>query len=135
MDFIRRVFTPRGDRDWKVQFLQHVLSGGVATFAHYLVMWCALSVQAWPILATSIGFLAGASVRFLVSYFHIFEPERNVIGALPHFILSLLIQMLLNAALLAMLLAFGIPIWPAQVATTISLTVFNFLMYKFWVFR
>ena len=50
MDFIRRIITPRGDQDWKIQFLQHVLSGGVATLAHYLVMWCALSLQARPVL-------------------------------------------------------------------------------------
>jgi len=118
-----------------VQFFQHVLSGGVATAAHYLFMWCALALQLWPVAATSIGFLAGASVRFFFSYFHIFEPERNVMDALPHFILSLLLQLLLNAALLSILLTVTARVWPAQVMTTIGLTIINFLIYKYWVFK
>ncbi|MDZ4731401.1 MAG: GtrA family protein [Xanthomonadales bacterium] len=112
-----------------------MLSGGLATAAHYFIMWCALSFQSRPVVATSVGFFAGATVRFFFSYFHIFEPERNVIDALPHFILSLLLQMILNAALLAILLTFTTMVWPAQVMTTIGLTILNFLMYKYWVFK
>lgn len=98
-------------------------------------MWVALSFQLWPVLATSIGFVAGASVRFFFSYFHIFEPERDVKGAMPHFVLSLLLQWALNAVLLALLLSLGTPVWPAQIVTTVALTVGNFLMYKYWVFK
>ncbi len=98
-------------------------------------MWFALLFQLWPVLATSIGFLGGATVRFFFSYFHIFEPEKDVRGALPHFVLSLLLQLALNAALLAVLLTLTTLVWPAQIATTIGLTIFNFLMYKYWVFK
>ena len=98
-------------------------------------MWLALSIQLFPTLATTIGFLAGATTRFLFSYFHIFEPERDVKNALPYFILALTLQMLLNAGLLALLLSANLPVWPSQVFITGMLTVFNFLAYKFWVFK
>ena len=55
--------------------------------------------------------------------------------ALPHFVMALALQMVLNAGLLALLLAVDVPVWPAQVITTGALVVFNFLVYKFWVFK
>ena len=122
-------------KDWRIQFFQHLLTGAVATAAHYIVMWLALSVQLLPTLATTIGFAVGATTRFLFSYIHIFEPERDVVNALPHFVLALTLQMLFNAGLLALLLSVNIPIWPSQVLTTGLLTVFNFMAYKFWVFK
>ena len=133
--FFRRIITPRSSSDWKVQFIQHLMTGVVATAAHYVVMWFALSAQLWPALATTIGFSVGATTRFLFSYFHIFEPERDVSGALPHFILALTLQMVLNAVLLTLLLTITTLVWPAQILTTIVLTAFNFLVYKFWVFK
>ena len=133
--FFRQLVTPGGNSSWKVQFFQHLITGVIATAAHYVVMWFALSLQAWPVLATSIGFTAGAATRFFFSYFHIFEPERDIIKALPHFLLALALQLVLNAALLAFFLALGVPVWPAQVLTTGSTVISNFLVYKYWVFK
>ena len=133
--FFRQVVTPGGSDSWKVQFFQYLITGVIATAAHYVVMWFALSLQLWPILATTVGFMAGASTRFFFAYFHIFEPERDVLGAVPHFLMSLALQMALNAALLALFLALNIPVWPAQVLTTGLMVVSNFLIYKFWVFK
>jgi putative flippase GtrA len=133
--FLKKVVTPGGSSSWKVQFFQHIVSGVIATAAHYIVMWFALTLQLWPVLATTIGFTAGAATRFFFSYFHIFEPERDVIKALPHFAMALSMQMVLNAALLTLFLTFTTLIWPAQIVTTGLLVVFNFLVYKFWVFK
>jgi putative flippase GtrA len=43
--------------------------------------------------------------------------------------------MLANTALLGALLATGIGVWPAQIATTILLTFANYAAYRLWVFR
>jgi putative flippase GtrA len=133
--FLKQVITPGGSGSWKVQFFQHLVTGVVATAAHYIVMWFALNLQLWPVVATTIGFTAGATTRFFFSYFHIFEPERDVIKALPHFVLALSLQMVLNAALLALFLTMTTLVWSAQILTTGLLVVFNFLVYKFWVFK
>ncbi len=131
----KRVFTPGGGTDWQIQFLQHVITGAAATAAHYAVMWLCLSAYLMPAVSTSIGFIAGAATRFLFSYFHIFMPARAVARALPHFVMALALQMVFNAALLTLFLSAALPVWPAQLLTTGLLTVFNFLTYKFWVFR
>lgn len=135
VQFLRQVVTPGGSSSWQVQFFQHLVTGVIATAAHYVVMWFALNLQLWPVMATTIGFTAGASTRFFFSYFHIFEPERDVMKALPHFVMALALQMVINAVLLAILLAVEVPVWPAQVITTGALVIFNFLVYKFWVFK
>ncbi len=132
---LRRVVARRASDDWQVQFFQHLVTGAVATAAHYTVMWLALSAQLLPALATTIGFVVGATTRFLFCYFHIFEPERDVAKALPHFLLALTLQMLINAGLLALFLSVDLPVWPSQVLVTGILTVFNFMAYKFWVFK
>ncbi len=132
---LRQIVTPRGDNSWKIQFIQHVVTGAIATAAHYSVMWVALELSLVPVLATTVGFTAGATTRFLFNYFHIFEPEKDVYRAVPHFLLSLALQMALNAALLTLLLQMSGLLWPSQVVTTVLLTTLNFLMYKFWVFK
>ena len=132
---IRDVLSSRSDGGWHIQFIQHLVTGVIAMAAHYFVMWLALSIQFVPVLATTCGFVVGAATRFFFSYFHIFEPEKDVARTLPHFVLALALQMLANAALLALLLSINLPVWPAQLLTTAMLAGINFLAYKFWVFK
>jgi len=131
----RQVITSRSDAGWKIQFIQHLVTGVMAMAAHYAVMWVALSFQVLPVLATTLGFILGATTRFIFSYFHIFEPERDVVNAVPHFVLALALQMVINAGLLALFLSINLPVWPAQLLTTGLLAGFNFIVYKFWVFK
>ena len=132
---LRDLAVSGGDKGWKVQFFQHLVTGIIATAAHYIVMWLILLAEISPAIATSIGFVAGATTRFLFSYYHIFEPARNWSTALPFFIFALAMQMGLNVLLLTVFISLNIPLWSSQVITTILLTSFNFLVYRFWVFK
>lgn len=122
-------------RDWIVKFFLHVVTGVAAVLAHYGLMALALRADAAPIIATSIGFIGGAVVRFLTAYFHVFEPVESVRFALPRFLLALTAQWVLNALLLAALMQASLSVWAAQVVTTIALTFVNYLVYRLWVFR
>jgi putative flippase GtrA len=139
MNRIGRVFSAvtasRSNGGWIIQLMQHLATGVVAMTAHYVVMWLALAIQLTPVLATTAGFIVGATTKFFFSYFHIFEPERGVANAIPHYILALALQMAVNAGLLTALLSIDLPVWPAQLLTTVLLAGFNFLAYKFWVFK
>ncbi|MBE9549946.1 MAG: GtrA family protein [Proteobacteria bacterium] len=132
---IKTVSRGQGNKGWAVQFFQHLVTGVIATAAHYAVMLIILSWQHWPIVATSLGFIVGAITRFVFSYYHIFEPESHVTGALLRFLVLLGIQMAVNAGLLALLLTTNLSVWPAQIITTVLLTVVNFIMAKYWVFK
>jgi putative flippase GtrA len=122
-------------RDWLARFVRHVLTGVVAVLVHYGLMSLALRANAAPLVATSIGFIGGAIVRFLTAYFHVFAPSESVTFALPRFLLALAAQWALNALLLGGLMQAGLSVWVAQITTTILLTFVNYLVYRLWVFR
>lgn len=122
-------------QDWLVRFARHVLTGVFAVLVHYGLMSLALRADAAPIVATSIGFIGGAIVRFLTAYFHFFAPSQSVGFALPRFLLALIAQWALNALLLNGLMQAGLSVWIAQITTTVLLTFVNYLVYRLWVFR
>jgi putative flippase GtrA len=116
-------------QDWIVRFARHVLTGIFAVLVHYGLMSLGLRADAAPLVATSIGFIGGAIVRFLTAYFHVFAPSESVAFALPRFLFAL------AALLLGALMQAGLSVWTAQIATTILLTFVNYLVYRLWVFR
>ena len=98
-------------------------------------MFALLRAGLGPVSASACGFVAGAATRFVMSYAHIFSPTRGVQSAGARFAVAIGAQFVANSALLALLTGEGIGVWPAQVATTIVLTVVNYLAYRWWVFR
>lgn len=122
-------------RGWISGFSLHVITGVFAVVAHYSLMWLVLRVDAEPVVASSIGFTAGALVRFQLSYTRVFSPTIGIPSAALRFVFALSCQMLANAAFLAILIRLGVGLWLAQVIVTIALTVGNYLLYRLWVFR
>lgn len=120
---------------WVHTFSLHVVTGFAAVAAHYALMYALLRVGLTPVPASAIGFLAGALTRFILSYAHIFAPTRGVQAAGARFVVAIAAQLTANSALLAALTHAGLAVWPAQVLTTILLTVVNYLVYRWWVFR
>ncbi len=115
-------------------FVLHCVTGAVAVLVHYSLMYLALAIGATALIASSIGFLGGAISRFFLSYHQVFNPSRPRSSAAVHFVVSLGIQFVLNGVVLSGFLAIGIAVWPAQIATTILLTIVNYAMYRLWVF-
>lgn len=120
---------------WIHTFSLHVITGFAAVAAHYALMYALLRAGLPPVPASAIGFLAGALTRFVLSYAHIFAPTRGVHVAGVRFVIAIAAQLAANSALLAALTQAGVPVWPAQVLTTVLLTVANYLVYRWWVFR
>jgi putative flippase GtrA len=115
-------------------FVLHIATGVLAVAAHYGAMWLFLQATIPSLIATSLGFLFGAVTRFFLSYYHIFSPSAAIPKAAGKFIFALAVQMICNALFVAGFLEF-IPIWEAQIATTVTLTLFNYIAYRIWVFR
>ena len=114
----------------------HVATGFAAVAAHYALMYALIrGTGLAPVPASACGFLAGALTRFVFSYAHIFTPTRGMHTAGVRFVVAIAAQLAANSALLAGLTHAGMPVWPAQVLTTVVLTVVNYLVYRWWVFR
>ena len=120
---------------WLHSFSLHVITGFAAVAAHYALMYALIRAGLAPVPASAIGFLAGALTRFVLSYAHIFAPTRGVQAAGVRFVVAIAAQLAANSALLAALTESGMRVWPAQILTTILLTVVNYLVYRWWVFR
>lgn len=117
------------------RFTLHVVTGFAAVAAHYGAMAALLAAGFPPVPASSLGFAAGAIVRFTLAYRHVFDPTLPVAHSGLRFAIALGAQALANAALLSAGLALGIPTWPAQLGTTILMTFANYAAYRLWVFR
>lgn len=120
---------------WIHSFSLHVVTGFAAVAAHYALMYALLRAGLPPVPASAVGFLAGALTRFVLSYAHIFSPTRGVHVAGVRFVVAIAAQLAANSASLAGLTHAGLGVWPAQVLTTLLLTVVNYLVYRWWVFR
>jgi putative flippase GtrA len=120
---------------WAYGFCLHVIAGLFATSAHYTVMYILIHAGIAGVLASTLGFGAGASVRFLLSYFHVFSPTSGIRKVMFRFVLALFIQMVANSLLLSSLMAAGLTVWKAQIITTVSLTIFTYIGGKLWIFR
>jgi putative flippase GtrA len=116
-------------------FTLHVATGFAAVAVHYALMYALMTVGVAPVPASAGGFLGGALTRFMFSYAHIFAPTQGVNAAGLRFVVAIAAQLAANSALLGVLTDAGVGVWPAQVATTILLTVVNYLVYRWWVFR
>ena len=98
-------------------------------------MYGLMRIGVSPLPASAAGFMAGALTRFVLSYAHVFAPTQGVHAAGLRFIIAIAAQLAANTGLLAALTATGLAVWPAQVLTTVLLTVVNYLVYRWWVFR
>jgi putative flippase GtrA len=116
-------------------FSLHVLTGFVAVGAHYGVLYVLLRAGLTPLVGSAVGFCAGAVTRFALSYWRVFSPSHSLTVAGRRFVVAIAVQALANTALLALLLAAGLTVWPAQIATTVLLTFANYAVYRLWVFR
>lgn len=116
-------------------FSLHVLTGFAAVAVHYGALYVLLKLSVPPLLASGIGFCGGAATRFALAYWRVFTPSHGLTTAGRRFVIVIGIQAVTNTALLGALLASGVGVWPAQIATTVVLTFANYVAYRLWVFR
>jgi putative flippase GtrA len=114
----------------------YVAAGLAATATHYVVMVLLVSQAQLPeVVASSIGFIAGAFVKYPLNYWAVFASEQAHSVAIPRFILSLAIGFTLNAAVFAILLRLlDVHYMVSQVLTTGTVLFVNYLLARYWIF-
>ena len=118
------------------KFAAYVVAGLAATATHYVVMVVLINQLRLPeVAASSIGFLAGACVKYPLNYWAVFSSEQEHRVAIPRFIISLAIGFALNALLFAILLrALDVHYMVSQVLTTGTVLFVNYLLARYWIF-
>jgi putative flippase GtrA len=118
------------------KFIVYCAVGALATGAHYAVM---VGLVRWggasEVVATCIGYVCGAFVKYPLNYGLVFSSKERHSVAVPKFAASLVIGFLLNAAVFAALLrVIDAYYMVSQVITTGIVLFANYLLARYWIF-
>ena len=115
----------------------YVGAGGIATASHYVTTIAAVELASVrPVIASAVGFVVGALVKYYLNYFVAFRSGERHAVAVPRFVVMLAILLGLNTLVFALLNeAFGLHYMIAQVVTTGLLIPPGYLLSRLWVFR
>jgi putative flippase GtrA len=122
--------------NWAPQFVRFAMTGGLATLLHYAIL---IALVTWgridPVVASSIGFAVSTVLNYAVNARFTFRSERPHAQALPRFVAVALVGFGCNAVLLWVLHTIaGLPYLLAQVAATVGVLGWNFVMNRTWTF-
>ena len=120
----------------RTQFLRFSGVGVVGTGVHYLVL--IVLVQAMkidPVVASSIGAIAGAIVNYRLNYTFTFNSDKPHHDAMTKFFVVAGTGLLINAALMELFT--GLMAWHyliAQIVTTLLVLLCTFTGNRYWTF-
>jgi putative flippase GtrA len=118
------------------KFIAYCFAGVLATGAHYAVMvglvrWA----EAPEVLATCVGYIVGALVKYPLNYGLVFSSRERHSVAVPKFIAALAIGFVLNAGVFALLLRFLDAYYMVSQVITTGIVLFaNYLLARYWIF-
>jgi putative flippase GtrA len=116
-------------------FLRFLMSGGLATGIHWLVMWEMLELQFDATISTAVGATCGAAINYILQYYHAFRCKERHSVVLQNYILGCGIGWIANLVLFFLFFNFLLPSAAgAQLLTTGLVTCLNFYLYRKVVF-
>ncbi len=118
------------------RFILYSVAGVAAVATHYGVMVALVTWANLPeVAASSLGFLAGACVKYPLNYWTVFASRQRHRIAMPRFVLALAVSFALNALVFAVLLrALDVHYMVSQVLTTGVVLVVSYLLARYWIF-
>ncbi|MFM9848190.1 MAG: GtrA family protein [Hyphomicrobiaceae bacterium] len=118
------------------QFLRFACVGLAATGVHYAILIALVEFrQIGPVPATTLGFVAGAFVSYVLNRRYTFKASGQFGPGLAKYYGALSVGLALNAIIVAVLSSGGLPYLLAQVVATGVVLIWNFLTARLVVFR
>lgn len=118
------------------QFARYAGAGVIGTAAHYAVLVALVQVaQAGAVAASTAGAIVGAGINYFLNHRFTFASERSHRRALPRFAAIAVAGIVLNALVLAAVLALAGPHYlVAQVIATLAVLLAGYLANRAWTF-
>ena len=118
------------------QLLRYAGAGAIGTAAHYALLIGLVQLAGLgPVLASTIGAVAGALVNYGLNHRYTFKSDKAHGHALPRFALVAAASVALNALVLAALLAYVTPNYLiAQVIATLVVMIAGYAANRRWTF-
>jgi putative flippase GtrA len=124
-------------RQWHREMLHYLWVGFLATASQYmLLILCVEVFHSSAVLGSSLGYLVGGLVNYVLNRKHTFVSQKKHHKAITQFIIVFTIAFFMNGALLQALQTWAkLHYIPAQILTTTLVLVWNYSAHKFWTFR
>ncbi len=137
MSLLPRYIDSKIARQWHREMVHYLWVGVLATVSQYiLLILCVELFRTSAVLGSSLGYLLGGVVNYVLNRKHTFVSQKKHHKAITQFIIVFIIAFFMNAALLQLLHSFfTMPYLFAQVITTILVLGWNYSAHKFWTFR
>ena len=137
MSLLPRYIDNKLARQWHREMVHYLWVGCLATGSQYIVLvLCVELFQTSAVLGSSLGYLLGGIVNYVLNRKHTFTSQKKHHKAITQFIIVFIIAFFMNAALLQLLHGvFAVPYLLAQVIATILVLGWNYSAHKFWTFR
>jgi len=112
-----------------------IISGGSCTMLHYIIMAILIYKAIDPVYATVYGAIAGATLNYFLQYYYTFESKRGHGLASLTYLINLGVSFLINILIFIFFYKyFNIHVVMAQIITTGIVMVYNYLIYKLFIF-
>jgi len=122
-----------------IQFLEYMVGGGVYFWSGYLVFSICYSGLGWDWLPAKIAAdIIGFSLGFFVQRYWAFNDPRlkgHAVRVTSRFILVTSVNFIIDYAIVGALKHFGVSPYIGLFVASIFFTVWNYLWYRFWVFK
>jgi len=118
------------------QAVRFAIAGALATLAHYAILYVLVEgADATPLLGSSVGFVAGVIISFLLNRRFTFTQKTPLIASFAKYALVYAVGFGLNGVILQTLIGQGLYYFAAQAAATLIVLCWNFLGARFVAFR
>ena len=119
------------------QFLLFSVVGAVGTSGQYAVLILLVEVSRQnPVLASTLGFLVGALINYILNYRYTFKSDKPHRETLAKFLVVAAIGACINTGLMYVLIeAISLQYLIAQLLATAAVLAWNFFANKFWTFQ
>ncbi len=137
MSLLPRYIDSKIARQWHREMLHYIWVGLLATASQYiLLVLCVELFRTSAVLGSSLGYLLGGVVNYVLNRKHTFVSQKKHHKAITQFILVFIIAFFMNGALLQAMQSFlKMPYFYAQIVTTLLVLGWNYSAHKFWTFR
>lgn len=117
------------------QFLRFFMVGASSALVQFSILIGLVeffSIQ--PIVASTLGYLGGALINYLLNHYFTFKSSLPHRQALLRFTINSLFGLFLNFVMMTFLLR-HYPYVLSQILTSIVILVWNFLIHRYWTFQ
>lgn len=116
------------------QFIEYQIGGGAYFWSAWLIItFMTPRIGLW--WSNILGNIVGISLNFIIQQFLTFGGNKHVFNSGWRFAVITVFNLIVSYFILKLLVGLGIKLWFAQFLSAGIFTIWNWVVYKYWVFK